>query len=146
MRLAFLGTTAFAVAVLEDLAASPEHRPALVVTPPDRPRGRGRRLAKPPAAEAAAELGVELHQTESVNLEGSRAAIAASGAEVGVVCAFGQLIREPLLSELQMLNVNRVLEQMDPRTDPAGGSTSSSSSTPAATIRSRAACGRPAEA
>ena len=106
MRLAFLGTTAFAVAVLEDLAASPEHRPALVVAPPDRPRGRGRRLAKPPAAAAALELGIELHQTESVNLEGSRAAIAASGAEIGVVCAFGQLIREPLLSQLEMLNVH----------------------------------------
>ncbi len=106
MRLAFLGTTAFAVAVLEDLASSPAHRPALVITPPDRPRGRGRRLAKPPAAAAALELGIDLHQTESVNLEGSRAAIAASGAEIGVVCAFGQLIREPLLSELEMLNVH----------------------------------------
>ncbi len=106
MRLAFLGTTAFAVAVLEDLSSSPAHRPALVITPPDRPRGRGRRLAKPPAAAAAVELGIELHQTESVNLEGSRAAIAASGAEIGVVCAFGQLIREPLLSELEMLNVH----------------------------------------
>jgi methionyl-tRNA formyltransferase len=106
VRLAFLGTTAFAAAVLEDLAASPAHRPALVVTPPDRPRGRGRRVAKPPAAAVAAELGIELHQTESVNLEGSRAAIAASAPEVGVVCAFGQLIREPLLSELEMLNVH----------------------------------------
>src|SRR5204863_5601928 len=78
----------------------------LVVTPPDRPRGRGRRLAKPPAAAAALDLGIELHQTESVNLEGSRAAIAACGAAIGVVCAFGQLIREPLLSELEMLNVH----------------------------------------
>ena len=32
--------------------------------------------------------------------------IRASGAELGVVCAFGQLIREPLLSELEMLNVH----------------------------------------
>jgi methionyl-tRNA formyltransferase len=101
-----MGTTAFAVTVLSKLAASATHRPALVVTPPDRPRGRGRRLAKPPVAEVATELGIALHQTESVNLEGSRAAIADSGADIGVVCAFGQLIREPLLSELEMLNVH----------------------------------------
>ena len=106
MRLAFLGTTGFAVRVLRDLAASDEHRPALVVTPPDRPRGRGRRLAPPPAAAAARELGLELHQTESVNLVGSRQAIAAAEAEIGVVCAFGQLIRAPLLDELEMLNVH----------------------------------------
>lgn len=106
MRLAFLGTTEFAVAVLRRLAASPEHRPAIVVTPPDRPRGRGRRVAKPPVAAAAGELGIESHQTESVNLERSRAAIEAVGAELAVVCAFGQLIREPLLSELEMLNVH----------------------------------------
>jgi methionyl-tRNA formyltransferase len=106
VRPAFLGTTAFAVAVLEDLAASPAHRPALVIAPPDRPRGRGRRLAKPPVAVAALDLGIELHQTESVNLEASREAIASRGADVGVVCAFGQLIREPLLSELEMLNVH----------------------------------------
>ena len=43
------------------------HRPALVVTRPDRPRGRGRRLAAPPVAERARELGIELDQPESVN-------------------------------------------------------------------------------
>ena len=66
LRVAYLGTSEFAVAVLRRLADSP-HRPALVVTPPDRPRGRGRRLAPPPAAAAASELGIELLQTESVN-------------------------------------------------------------------------------
>src|SRR5438477_440344 len=59
MRTVYLGTSHFAVRVLDRLAASP-HRPALVVTPPDRPRGRGRKLAPPPVAEAARELGIEL--------------------------------------------------------------------------------------
>ena len=106
MRLAFLGTTSFAVRVLRELAGSAGHRPALVVTPPDRARGRGRRIAPPPVAAAALELGLDVHQTESVNLETSRRAIAAAGVEIAVVCAFGQLIREPLLSELEMLNVH----------------------------------------
>ena len=105
MRVAFLGTSEFAVAVLRRLADSP-HRPALVVTPPDRPRGRGRQMAAPPAAEAASELGLELLQTESVNLPDAVEAIQATRPEVGVVCAFGQLIKDPLLSELEMLNVH----------------------------------------
>jgi methionyl-tRNA formyltransferase len=105
LRTVYLGTSDFAVAVLRRLAASP-HQPALVVTPPDRPRGRGRRLASPPAAAAAAELGIELHQTDRVSDQGSVERIRASGAEVGIVCAFGQLIREPLLSQLEMLNVH----------------------------------------
>ncbi|HEV3129172.1 MAG TPA: methionyl-tRNA formyltransferase, partial [Solirubrobacteraceae bacterium] len=75
MRTVFLGTTSFAVAVLERLAAS-EHRPALVVTRPDRPRGRGRRLSPPPAAQAARRLGIDLAQPASVNDDEARARIA----------------------------------------------------------------------
>ena len=52
MKTTYLGTTEFAATVLRRLADSP-HRPALVVTPPDSRRGRGRKLAPPPAAEAA---------------------------------------------------------------------------------------------
>jgi methionyl-tRNA formyltransferase len=101
----YLGTSDFAATVLRRLAGS-EHRPALVVTPPDRPRGRGRRLSPPPAAEAARELGIELLQAEDVNAEAARERIAAARPNAVVVCAFGQLIREPLLSEHPMLNVH----------------------------------------
>jgi methionyl-tRNA formyltransferase len=101
----YLGTSEFAATVLRRVAAS-SHRPALVLTPPDRPRGRGRRLASPPAAEAARELEIELVQAASVNDDEPRRRIAATGADAAVVCAFGQLIREPLLSELEMLNVH----------------------------------------
>ncbi len=44
VRAVYFGTSDFAAAVLRRLAAEPEHRPALVVTPPDRRRGRGRKL------------------------------------------------------------------------------------------------------
>jgi methionyl-tRNA formyltransferase len=101
----YLGTSDFAATVLRRLAGS-EHRPALVVTPPDRPKGRGRKLAPPPTAEAARELGIELLQAEDVNDEASRERIAAMRPTTVVVCAFGQLIREPLLSEYLMLNVH----------------------------------------
>jgi methionyl-tRNA formyltransferase len=105
VRTVYLGTSGFAATVLRRLAASP-HRPALVVTPPDSRRGRGRRLAPPPAAETARELGIELLQAESVNDPATAEAVLAAGAEVGAVCAFGQLIGDPLLAELEMLNVH----------------------------------------
>ncbi len=105
MITAYLGTSAFAATVLRRLAESP-HRTALVVTPPDRPRGRGRRIASPPAADAARELGLEVHQTPDVNSPESIEAIAAADPEAIAVCAFGQLIKEPLLSDYPMLNVH----------------------------------------
>lgn len=100
-----MGTSAFAVEVLRRLHEA-ELTPALVITPPDRARGRGRKLAAPPVAEAARELGVELHQTPSVNQPESIERIGATGAEAGLVCAFGQLIKEPLLGDLELLNVH----------------------------------------
>jgi methionyl-tRNA formyltransferase len=104
-RTVYLGTSGFAATVLRRLADSP-HRPELVVTPPDRRRGRGRRTLPPPAAEAANELGIELLQTPNVNEPAALERIRAAGSEVAAVCAFGQLIREPLLSELLMLNLH----------------------------------------
>jgi methionyl-tRNA formyltransferase len=114
----FLGTSEFAAAVLERIARSDAHRPALVLTRPDRPRGRGRRLASPPVAERARALGIPLEQPDSVNDPRARALIARAGQGQGsstaaegapqtvVVCAFGALIKEPLLSEHELLNVH----------------------------------------
>jgi methionyl-tRNA formyltransferase len=101
----FLGTSDFAATVLERLAAS-SHRPALVVTPPDRPRGRGRRMQSPPAAETARSLDLELLQAANVNEEAALERIRAARPDAVVVCAFGQLIREPLLSECEILNIH----------------------------------------
>jgi methionyl-tRNA formyltransferase len=118
----FLGTTRFAAAILDRLAGSEAHRPALVVTRPDRPRGRGRRPTPPPVAERARALGIPLQQPQSVNDPDARTLIAgaagshseAAGGEQSadhrpltiVVCAFGALIKEPLLSEHTILNVH----------------------------------------
>ena len=105
MRTVYLGTSDFAATVLRRLAGS-RHRPQLVVTPPDRPKGRGRRSGSPPAAEAARELGIELLQAEDVNDLAALEQIRGARPQAAVVCAFGQLIREPLLSELPLLNVH----------------------------------------
>jgi methionyl-tRNA formyltransferase len=105
VRTVYLGTSEFAAAVLRRLVGS-AHRPLLVVTPPDRPRGRGRRTQSPPAAEAARELGIELLQAANVNDETALERIRAVQPQAIAVCAFGQLIREPLLSEWPLLNVH----------------------------------------
>jgi methionyl-tRNA formyltransferase len=91
--------------VLRRLAGSP-HRPALVVTPPDRRQGRGRNVSPPPAAVAGGELGLDLLQAENVNEEAALERIRAARPKAVLVCAFGQLIREPLLSEFPILNVH----------------------------------------
>jgi methionyl-tRNA formyltransferase len=105
MRTVYLGTSDFAVEVLERLSATP-HRPLLVVTRPDRPRGRGRRLQPPPVAERAALLGVETIQPEDVNGDEARAAIAAAEPDAAIICAYGALVKEPLLSAHPMFNVH----------------------------------------
>jgi methionyl-tRNA formyltransferase len=105
LRTVYLGTSAFAAAVLERLAAS-AHRPSLVVTRPDRPAGRGRRLTAPPVGDAARALGLELAQPASINDAEAHARIAVERPDVVVVCAFGALIQEPLLSEHELLNVH----------------------------------------
>jgi methionyl-tRNA formyltransferase len=105
MRTVYLGTSDFAATVLDRLAAS-AHRPQLVVTRPDARRGRGQRLSPPPVAETARLLGIEVIQPEDVNGDEARNAIAAAEPEAVAICAYGALIKEPLLSDHEMLNVH----------------------------------------
>jgi methionyl-tRNA formyltransferase len=105
VRTVYLGTSEFAAGILDALVRF-EQPPELVVTRPDRPRGRGRKLAAPPVADRARELDLPLAQPESVNSEEARARIASVEPEAVLVCAFGALIKEPLLSDYPMLNVH----------------------------------------
>jgi methionyl-tRNA formyltransferase len=105
MRTIYLGTSDFAAAVLDRLADGP-HRPVLVVTRPDRPRGRGRVPGPPPAAVRARELAIDLIQPERLHDADVLERIDAASPDVLVVCAYGVLIKEPLLSSYEMLNVH----------------------------------------
>ena len=105
MKTVYLGTSEFAAVVLERLADSP-HRPELVVTRPDRPKGRGRRVLPPPVAERARELGLEVIQPERLHEPEALERIAAAQPEAVTVCAYGVLIKEPLLSAYELLNVH----------------------------------------
>jgi methionyl-tRNA formyltransferase len=106
----FLGTSEFAASVLLRLAGDPArpgaHRPSLVLTRPDRPAGRGRKLTPPPVAHQARALSVRVEQPESVNDRETHELIASVEPEVLVVCAYGALVKEPLLSGYELLNVH----------------------------------------
>jgi methionyl-tRNA formyltransferase len=63
-------------------------------------------MQPPPVAEAARELDIDLLQAASVNDADALARIREARPEAAAVCAFGQLVREPLLSEQPILNVH----------------------------------------
>ena len=105
MRTVYLGTSEFAGAILRRLHDSP-HSPALVISRPDSPQGRGRRLTPPATVVVARELGMETYQPDSINSETAIARIEAVRPDALVVCAFGALVREPLLSRYEILNVH----------------------------------------
>lgn len=95
MRLVFAGTPAVAAPTLHALAS--EHEIVAVVTRPDAPLGRKRVLTPSPVAVAAEELGIPVIKAARLNDEVSTR-IAALDAELGVIVAYGGLVREPLLS------------------------------------------------
>lgn len=99
MNVAFFGTSAFGADVLRALVQRGRVEVVTVVSQPDRPSGRGRTLAPPPVAAAASELGLSLTQPQDASLEPPRA-------DAGIVVAFGQLIREPLLSAYPLVNLH----------------------------------------
>jgi methionyl-tRNA formyltransferase len=104
-RVVYLGTSDFAAGVLRAIGEGP-FRPALVVTRPDAKQGRGRKVAPPPVAVAARELGIEVDQPASVNDDNARARIEAVRADAVVLCAFGALVKDPLLSDHDILNIH----------------------------------------
>jgi methionyl-tRNA formyltransferase len=98
VRLAVAATAPFGADVLERLAE--RHDVAALLTRPDRPAGRGRKLAPPPAKVVAERLGIPVLQPErpTAGLE--------LPAETVVVCAYGLLIPEALLARGLWLNVH----------------------------------------
>ena len=98
MRLAVAATAPFGADVLERLAA--KHEIAYVLTRPDRPRGRGRRLGSPPAKEAAERLGLDVRQPERLgpDFDPSESTV--------VAAAYGLLIPDAALERALWLNVH----------------------------------------
>ncbi len=98
MRLMVAATAPFGADVLERLAA--RHEVVALLTRPDRPAGRGRRLAPPPAKVTAEALGIPVLQPDRPTTELDLPA------DTVVVCAYGLLIPEALLERGLWLNVH----------------------------------------
>ncbi|MEC5149589.1 methionyl-tRNA formyltransferase [Cryobacterium sp. GrIS_2_6] len=96
MKLVFAGTPQVAVPSLQALADSP-HSIAAVITRADAPLGRKRVLTPSPLAQAAAGLGLPLLKTNRLDAAATER-IEAIEPDLGVIVAYGGLVREPLLS------------------------------------------------
>ena len=95
VRIVFLGTPAFAVPSLRALAE--RFQVVGVVTQPDRPAGRGRRLQPPPVKAVSQELVLPLLQPDRIASPEAVSALAAWAPDLIVVAAFGQILRRPVL-------------------------------------------------
>jgi methionyl-tRNA formyltransferase len=95
MRVLFYGTPRFALPTLDALLAG--HEVVGVVTQPDRPAGRGQRVAPPPVKARATAAGVPVLQPERLRDPAWLEPLRALGAEVAVVVAFGQILPKAVL-------------------------------------------------
>ena len=96
MRLVFAGTPEFAALALQAIVAA-GHDVALVLTQPDRPAGRGMALKPSPVKKLALEKGIEVFQPLTLKDAEAQAKIAAVGAEVMVVAAYGLILPQAVL-------------------------------------------------
>ena len=97
MKIIFMGTPDFATASLRALVEG-GHDVALVVTQPDKPKGRGHKLCPPPVKEYALEAGIEVYQPQSVKTDEAYEKLSSYGADAFIVAAYGQILPERVLN------------------------------------------------
>lgn len=112
LRLVFLGTPEFALPTLEALLSA--HDVAAVITRPDRPAGRGRRMTTPPVAETALRYGLEVLQPQRLREPGVVARVRALEPRVLVTAAYGKII-PPSILEIPPLGCVNVHPSLLPR-------------------------------
>ena len=104
MRILFYGTPAFALPTLEALLR--HHEVVTVVTQPDRPAHRGQRLTEPPIKERARAAGIPILQPPRLRDPEWPARLAALGADLAVVVAFGQILPQAVLDAPRRGSIN----------------------------------------
>lgn len=96
MRVIFMGTPDFSVGTLEALIEA-GHEVCLVVTQPDKPKGRGKEMQFPPVKETAIRYGIPVFQPQKVRALECVEYLKGFQAEVCVVVAFGQILPKEIL-------------------------------------------------
>ncbi len=97
MRVVFMGTPDFAVGSLQALAESGKYDIAAVVTQPDRPKGRGRKIVMSPVKEYALMHAYEVYQPERIKNSEFVEVLRRLSPDIIVVAAFGQLLSKDIL-------------------------------------------------
>jgi len=105
-RIVFLGTPSYACPALERLAARADAEVVLVVTQPDRPAGRGRKLHAPPVKALALDLSLPIVQAATLRTAEARSPLVAAQPDLIVVAAFGLILGHSILSLPPMGCVN----------------------------------------
>lgn len=95
MRVIFMGTPDFAVPSLEALLT--KHEVVLVVTQPDKPKGRGKKMVPTPVKACALEHGIPVLQPEKVKEPEFVEQLRSYEPDLIAVTAFGQILSEPIL-------------------------------------------------
>ena len=110
MRILFAGTPPFAAAALDALADA-GHDIALVLTQPDRPAGRGMKLVASAVKQAALARNLPVYQPASLKTPETHDPLAAAGADVMVVAAYGLILPQAVLDlpRLGCLNIHASL-------------------------------------
>ena len=97
LRIIFMGTADFGGPTLEKLADSRENKIA-VITQPDRPQGRGRKILPTPVKKIALDKGLEVFQPEKINDEESIKRIKEFNPDIILVVAYGQILSNHILN------------------------------------------------
>ncbi|WP_425448974.1 methionyl-tRNA formyltransferase [Dethiothermospora halolimnae] len=97
MKVVFMGTPDFAVPTLEAIYKK-GHNIELVVTQPDRPKGRGKKLTPPDVKVTGEALGLDIFQPENINDDDSIKKLEDVQPDVIVVVAYGQILKEEILN------------------------------------------------
>lgn len=111
MRIVFAGTPDFAATHLAAVLQSGAHEVVAVYTQPDRPSGRGKKLAASPVKQLAEQHGIAVYQPDNFRDEHDRAALAALKPDVMLVVAYGLLLPQTVLDipRLGCINVHASL-------------------------------------
>lgn len=96
MRVIFMGTPDFAVGTLEEIIRA-GHEVVLVVTQPDKPKGRGNAMQFPPVKECALEHGIEVFQPARIKEDANVEYLKTYHPDIIIVAAFGQLLSQRIL-------------------------------------------------